>query len=361
MDPATGHFWMFGGDSGPIRRCIPTPEFRDDTWRYDPRCDRWTRVDGDAHPSARSRSAYALDTRRRRLLVFGGRFRAGTSGNYTLLRDAWSLDLATGRWSELETMGTPPSARSNAAAAYDPRTDALVVYGGNTSVSGLTFTPQGDLWSLSLADNTWTRLAMGGPTARLFHSVALRDRSFYVYGGGGANAFMGPFYGDLWRYDLDGGDGWSRVSLTGSTASLGRRISAGLVAPATGDGVVLIAGHDDEALGNRNDVHAITAGGTVRRLREGDRFGRAGNGFCDFPAGFAVPDTDAPERRSAFVTALTADGNRAVIYGGKTDCGTAGDLWSVELATGAWTPLRGTAEGVSCARSGRMNCTSLCQ
>lgn len=359
VDPTTGRLYVFGGDTGPVVQCIPAPSFSAETWRYEPSCDRWDLLSTPTAPSARSRAAWALDARRRRMIVFGGRFREGTSGAYTLYRDVWAFDLAAERWEELSPTGEAPAARSNAAAVYDPEADAFVVFGGNTSTSGLTFTPRNDTWALDLATNTWRRVATTGaaPTARLFHSAALVGRGLWVYGGGGANAFMGPFYSDLWRLDL-ATSAWSRVTLSGETAALGGRISAALL-PA-GDGAALVGGHDDGALGNRNDVLALSAAGEVSVARAGDELNRPGAGFCDFPADFATTDVDAPERRSAFVAALDPARNRVIVFGGKTDCGSAGDVWSLDLTARAWRPLRGAIEGLSCQRSGRENCRSLC-
>lgn len=358
VDPATGTMAIFGGDSGPTVMCIPAPAFRDDTWVYDPVCDRWREVTGETHPSARARAAFALDSRRRRMVLFGGRFRAGSSGNYTLLRDVWAFDLAAARWEQLMPGNTGPTARSNAAAAYDSVADELLVYGGSTSTSGLSFTPQGDVWALNLETLQWRRVAASGPPARLFHAAAVNGRRLFVVGGGDARAFTGPFLRDAWSLDLEAGS-WTRVPLTGDTERLGGRISASLV-PA-GDGYVLLGGHDDGALGNRNDVLAIAADGAVSTLREGDSLQRAGAGFCDFPPDFAAEDMDSPERRSAFVAAVDPARQRAIVYGGKTDCGLANDVWAVGLTTGAWTVLRGTNDGLSCTRSGRSSCSSLCQ
>jgi hypothetical protein len=359
VDPVTGRMYVFGGDTGPVVRCIPAPVFSGETWRYEPSCDRWDLLTTPTAPSPRSRAAWALDARRRRLIVFGGRFRQGTTGAYTLYRDVWAFDLATERWEEIAVKGEAPVARSNAAAAYDPESDAFLLFGGNTSTSGLTFTPRNDTWALDLGTSTWRRVTTSGalPTARLFHAAALVGRSLWVYGGGGANAFMGPFYSDLWRLDLATG-AWSRVTLTGESTALGGRISAALLP--TGEGATLIGGHDDGALGNRNDVITVSATGEVAVARAGDEINRPGAGFCDFPADFSTTDMDAPERRSAFVFAVDPMRQRALVFGGKTDCGNAGDVWSLDLNTHAWRSLRGATEGLSCQRSGRENCRSLC-
>jgi hypothetical protein len=293
-------------------------------------------------------------------VLFGGRYRRGGTGNYTLYRDVWALDLATERWEELQTTGAAPSARANAVAVYDAEGDEFVVHGGNTSVNGLAFTPRADALALNLETLAWRPVAASGPPGRLFHAAATRDRALVILGGGDERAFQGPFLRDAWSLDLRSGL-WSRMTLSGETASLGARISAALVPDPGGDGYVLLGGHDDGALGNRNDVLGIAPGGAVRVLRNGDALRRAGMGFCNFPADFTEPDLEAPERRSAFVVGLDPPRRRAIVYGGKTDCGLAGDVWAVNLQDGVWSLLRGTQEGLSCVRSGRTACASLCQ
>jgi N-acetylneuraminic acid mutarotase len=360
VDPVTGFLYVFGGDTGRVVSCMAMPAFSDETWRYDTRCDRWDRLTTDTHPSARSRAAWALDTRRRRMIVFGGRYRAGASGAYTNYNDVWSFDLATERWEQLMPMGDAPAARANAAATYDAERDVVLLFGGNTSTNGASFTPRNDVWALDLEAPAWRRITTTGtaPSTRLFHAVTVAGGALMVYGGGGANAFTGPFYRDLWRLDLTS-RAWSSVMLSGSATALGGRIGASLLPLRDGE-VMVVAGHDDGALGNRNDLLTINTAGAVRVVRGGDELQTPGAGFCDFPADFTTTDQDSPERRSAFVVAHDPMRNRAIVYGGKTDCGLAGDVWALDLMSNTWRPLRGSTDGLSCQRSGRENCRSLC-
>ena len=358
VDPVTGAFFLFGGDVGPVVSCIARPAFDDATWRFDPRCNLWTRLAPAAHPSARARTAYALDARRRRLLMFGGRARTAASGAYTVYRELWSLDLAAGRWELLSPVGDAPVARANATLVVDAASDSAVLFGGNTSTDGARFTPRNDTWRLDLATLTWSRVGLAGPPpARQFHAAAVRDWAMVVLGGGDANAFAGPFLPDAWRLDL-AADRWTQLPLTGDTDALAGRISHALAARA--DDLVIVGGHDDGALGNRNDVLSVDAAGAVTQRRAGDTLGTPGSGFCSFPPDFANIDDASPERRSAFVLAEDPARQRVVVYGGKTDCGTASDLWSLDLRTLAWTSLRSTTDGLACGRTGRENCHSLC-
>jgi hypothetical protein len=234
--------------------------------------------------------------------------------------------------------------------------DELIVHGGNTSVSGAAFQPQGDLWALNLETRAWRRVTTtGGPSPRLFHGAAIVGRSLFVLGGGGANAFQGPFNTDLWRLDLQS-NAWA--SVFDANDDVAGRINPALVPD--GDGLLLLTGHDDGALGNRNDAIGISASGAVTVHVAGDQLNEMPAGFCMFPAGFVTPEADTPERRSAAVVAPDPARNRVVVYGGKTDCGLAGDVWLFDTSTRRWRVSRGTTDGMSCARQNRSNCRTLC-
>jgi hypothetical protein len=359
VDPMTGALYVVGGDQGSTEMCMPRPMFTAEVWRYEPECIRWTLLNVDSGPTPRSRAASALDTHRRRLLMFGGRFRSGASGAYTLYDETWALDLAQTQWTRVDTSGPGPSARANASAVYDEARDRLVVFGGNTSTDPLRFTPQNDTWALDLGTGTWSRLGAtsAAPPARQFHAAAAGNGTMVIVSGGDANAFTGPFLHDAWSFDL-AMNAWTELPLSGDDP-LGR-INHAIVFDSSRSRFILLAGHDDGDLGNRNDAMELASDGTVRSLVAGDTFNQPGAGFCDFPSDFTVADANAPERRSAMVAALDASHDRVIVFGGRTDCGSTNDVWSFDLAMNRWSPLQTSNEGVSCARAGRTDCTALC-
>jgi len=76
------------------------------------------------------------------------------------------------------------------------------------------------------------------------------------------------------------------------------RIRGGLAEDADRHRMLLFAGHDDQSLGERNDLWALDLTGNVwTKLREGDSLNQPGSGFCDFPKDFTTPDLESPERR----------------------------------------------------------------
>lgn len=97
-----------------------------------------------AGPSARSATAGAIDTRRGRLIVFGGN---GAFGGSTRTNQVWSFGFADSAWAPLSPQGFLPSIRSAAVAAYDSLGDRLFAYGGFTGVDYSEVN-----WTLRFAD-----------------------------------------------------------------------------------------------------------------------------------------------------------------------------------------------------------------
>jgi len=365
---------MFGGDTAVVV-CgnPPARQFAGDTWIFDAGCGRWTELAPATAPSPRSRHSVALDSTRDRAILFGGRFRTGSSGDYTHYADLWAFDFASQTWSELPATGDVPPARSNSSMAVIG--DEVVLFGGNDSPSGLNFSPLDDTYVLDLTTNQWRQVTGGqAPPARLFHAMAGDEeaRRVYIFSGGDANAFVGPFLTDLWVLDL-ATSAWHEIQATDAVGADVGRIKLGLaVQPATETNpkqLLMFAGHDAGAFGNRNDVRKIDLTGAVTlplaaplswgTVIEGDTDATSG-GVCDFPADFVTPDLASPERREAMVFAPRADGQAWIVFGGDSDCGRLNDVWWLDVATGTWTPLKESLVGLTCPRIPGANCTSLC-
>ncbi len=293
------------------------------------------------------------------MLIFGGRFRDDSTGGstYTLYDDLWAFDLDALTWEQLSS-GEGPEARVSHVMAVSG--DTLLLYGGNASTSGLSYIALGDLWAWDLANGGWTQLqSAADPGDRLFHADAMSadGSTWYIYGGGDEHAFTGPFFDDLWALDVASLT-WTELDNGGSGAPDGR-IGANLVSDDARNRVILWAGHDDQALGNTNQVWAFDlGGGGWSELAQGDVLDNGDVGFCDFPADFVDPDLHAPERRYTGAAVATDDG-RMVIFGGKTDCGVINDGWSYDLAAQTWTEGSPATTGEICQRA-FSECSSLC-
>jgi hypothetical protein len=142
-------------------------------------------------PPARSYHTTIYDPLRDRLVVFGGRSTLGG----TTFRDAWSLWLSpTLRWERIEPHGTaPPFGRQGHTAIYDPVRDRMVVYGAGTTAD--------DVWALTFADTTWSRVITTNPPPRRSFHTAVYDPArdvMTVFGGNDGNLPLS----DVWDLDL---------------------------------------------------------------------------------------------------------------------------------------------------------------
>jgi len=158
-----------------------------------------------------------VDTPRHRLLVIGGHTVSLLSGYSTLA--IYALDYTTATWSTLPS-SSPMGVRTT-PTLLDTRRDRLLFFGGVT-VHTLTKAQYNDLWSFDPATLEWRQMNPGGtiPSARYYFSAAYdssRDR-VVVLGGlknGSAPGEMIPA-GGVYHLDLSNGDGtWSRYDPAG--------------------------------------------------------------------------------------------------------------------------------------------------
>lgn len=355
---------FFGGDVGVPVQCNPAPKPTGELWVYDARCKTFAQVNASGGPGPRARGLAVYDPKGDRLVVFGGRYREASSGPYTVYADVWTLNLETLTWQELPTTGVAPPARSSVAGAYNPLTEELVLFGGNSSTSGLSFGPLDDAWALNLATGAWREIVATGtkPPARLFHSAAIDPATgrLFIHGGGGAGAFQGPFMTDLWSLDPATG-AWTEEDAGTGTAPMGR-IHASLTFDSKQKRVLLFAGHDDGAVGNNNDTWSFDpATKAWSGLVPAEQVKTPAPQFCLFPPDFTDANLSAPDRRSAQLAVLDEAGGRWFVYGGKTDCGNIDDVWLFELATNKWQREVEASVGEACVR-GKFpsQCTTLC-
>ena len=365
-DPADGRIVLFGGSFGVPVNCSANVAhtYEDDTWVYDLGCDQWHQVEDPNTPVGRVRHAAVLDTLRHRMLIVGGRERAGSSGTYTRHGEVSAFDLATETWSELAT-NAGPAPRYNLAAVYDPTGDRMIIMGGNTSTSAATYKDSNDVWALDLATDTWSEVTTAGskPARRFWHAGLWDDtrQRLVIFGGSNAQQVFSPsatYFSDAWVLDFtQSPPAWSRLD-QGTRGPEGRFWS-GMAHDVAGDRYLVFAGHDDKRLGNRNDLWALDpSSGAWTLLGAGDTYNKDPIATCDFPPDFTNVDAAFPERRHAGV--VVSDGQHAWVTGGKTDCGNIDDVFELDLATAAWTERVTATVGEVCLRKGGLNCNDLC-
>lgn len=367
-DPDGQRVVLFGGSFGVPQNCsaIVAHTYESDTWIYDIPCNQWHKATG-TQPVGRVRHAAAYDSQRHRMIVWGGRERKGSSGAYTLHPEMLAFDLESETWEQLTISGSAaPRARFNHVMVYDPDGDRVIVMGGNTSADPLVYSEAKDVWAFSFATGAWTDLTPTSgfqPDARFWHA-GLWDPTrkwLVIYGGADNGSAFDPqakYFDDVWAFDTTASPPqW--YQLDSSQTVPDGRFWSGMVYDDAHDRYVMFGGHDDAALGNRNDTWAFgPTTGQWQRLSAGDTFNKPPAAFCQFPPDFTVVDMDAPERRHAGV--FVAGPGRAFLTGGKTDCGNVDDLFSYDFADEAWEERVTATVGESCIRKGGLSCNDLC-
>lgn len=178
-------------------------------------------------PSARYLHTAVEDQAHDRMIVFGG----------VGLNDVWVLANADGvggtpAWTQLNPLGTPPSARDNASAVYDPVDNEMFVFGGDTRPGSNG--DVNDTWVLTnangLADTPqWIQLTPTGSLPEIRRQAGLAydatsNRMILVGGLDGTQPFPQQDLHDVWVLEnanrLTGTPTWIQLNLIGTAGPL---------------------------------------------------------------------------------------------------------------------------------------------
>lgn len=269
-DPVRGETLLLGGDTD------LSAQSADSLWGWTG--TEW-RVHGPADPGWRTLPAMAFDTRRGRLVLYGGKPVLGRHVYAdTAASDTWEWDGV--RWMRRDVSG--PGPLDHHAMAYDEARGAVVVQGG---ADGGSILP-GETWIFD--GEAWTRAAdaASGPGQRVHHAMAYdaRRRRVILFGGFGED---GDPPADVWEWD---GSRWQTVTSPGPGPRSRHRMAYDAER-----GVTVLYGGTDEASTWTWDGRAW------RRVA-----------------------TEGPPPRDMHAMAWDARRRRIVLYGGG---GTRSDLW----------------------------------
>jgi len=277
VDPATGSAYLFGGRDG-----VTTYS---DLWRFDPRSERWARLEpgGTVPPGRFGHDAVWLPGRG--LVVFAGQSAAG------FFNDLWLYDPVAATWSLLPAGGDPPVPRYGSCAvlgsdgrlwishgftedgvrfadtrAYDfaagawvDQTPAVgdlpvarclhacfeaddgrfILFGGQTTGTAAL----GDLWALSAFTeaDSWAEIGGTLPPPRNLYASVRTDSAFVVFGGG---SLEGGFRDDTWTFS---GFDLSAAPLSTTGEPPAARRAAAFAEDVAGGRLLLFGGWDGTA------------------------------------------------------------------------------------------------------------------
>ena len=172
-----------------------------DTWSYSYVTNSWTQLHPAKSPDRRLGGAMVYDSTADRVILFGG-CANGIDFTCTLMNDTWIYRYASNEWTQV-TPPVAPSPRSFAAAAYDSRDDAVLLFGGADGQSVLN-----DTWTYSFFENRWTnRTPSPSPPARRLGAMGydpVRNQAI-LFGGSLATGFTFMPTNDTWTYTLSAG------------------------------------------------------------------------------------------------------------------------------------------------------------
>jgi hypothetical protein len=313
-----------------------------------PGASLWTALSpAGGSPSGRTGHALAYDAANNRAIVFGGLGNSACSGVPPLFNDVWVLANADGTappaWAPLAPAGTPPARRAGPAAAYDPASNRLIVFGGDPSV-GYCYGALNDVWVLTHANGlggtpAWTPLAPIGtpPNVRQSPEVVYDTNSgrLIIYGGN-QNACQPYNSGDVWvlanANGLGGTPTWTQLAPIGPAPA--PRVGHAMVYDSPNDRLIVFAGVTETSL--TNDVwvlsHATGLGGTPVWTR-------------------LTPSGSPPLPRAGHSATYDAVNNRLLTFGGNVQGGgPTNEVWMLTGANG----LGGASEWVRLSPGGSL-------
>src|SRR2546422_9901499 len=276
---------------------------KNEAWIYDPSTTRGTTPRRGVRPSARREASMAYDSRRDRMILFGG------FNNITgYLRDTWTYDIANTTWTNVTPGTMPPGAREGAGMVYDTVRDRVFLFGGDGPAGYYGDTNEYNPTTTSWAGVTFLR--QPSPRTELSMTHDARTHRSLLFGGISQPGFV--LHNDTWILDPGTTAGWTNVATTGPSG----RYGAAMAYDARADVTILFGGNSFRA-GAHNDTWAYNA--TTNRWTDRGQ---------------------APSPRYGYAWADDARAHSVVLFGGSDQAGTIfGDTWAYDPIANLWTNL----------------------
>jgi hypothetical protein len=286
-------------------------------------------------PAPRKNQSQVYDPSSNRMIVFDGC--SASCGSF--LNDVWVLTNANGiggtpAWIELFPAGGPPGGRSGQAAVYDPGTNSMIIFGGDSSLPANP-TTYSDVWVLSNANGlggtpTWTELSpTGGPPAGQAYGGAVYDpinNRMIVFGG---YRQASVYSNATWALSNANGQGgtpvWTNLTAEGASGSPPATQGPTAVYDVASNRMTIFGGSDaSETL--YNGVWLLTDA----------------NGLGGTPTWMQLTPSGGPPAARAFLGAVFNPASaRMTVFGGGTSTTGLNDTWVLTNANAVTGPVVG--------------------
>ncbi|MCI4365188.1 MAG: PKD domain-containing protein, partial [Thermoplasmata archaeon] len=211
-DPVDHAVLLFGGEMGGAGASF------NDTWEFG--STGWVQLHPTTAPSTRARGMLSWDPLLGSAVLFGG-FSA-----YGVPDDGDTWEFANNQWAPVVTTQAP-SSRDGSMFVYDPNVNAIVLFGGFYTNSGLGQGVDNDTWYFN---GTWNQVQpLTNPSGRALQSAAFDPEMQLLYAFGG--------YG----FPTPMNDSWAWIQPL-SSASINASVTVGEVGIPVGFNVTTIGG-----------------------------------------------------------------------------------------------------------------------
>lgn len=193
VDTFSGEVFLYGGQDGQSTTAM------DDLWQWNG--TDWTQLNPTGTPGGLMWHGMAYDAIRNVTVTFGGRRDIWNQMSY--LDETWEYSHALNQWSQAFTFNSPPPATAT-ALSYHPALQQIVAFGGKTGQS----TAAGQTWTFDGTD--WTQINTTGtnPPARSGANLLVNySRNVLVLVGG--RDPNGAILNDTWEHD---GTQWREIT-----------------------------------------------------------------------------------------------------------------------------------------------------
>ncbi|MGH7496932.1 MAG: Kelch repeat-containing protein [bacterium] len=195
---------IFGGRNWEIENSY-------DLWALDldpqsPTFEKWRDLTvKEDHPAGRFDHVAVFDSLKNRMLVYGG----WSKKEKEYLGDTWAFYFATmpegalrpeakGEWKKIKAKKSHPPKRRHAVGAYDSSRNWFILCGGFGEEGYLN-----DVWAFDLALDNWTNITPG-PQPRIDHQAVYDPRSQHLIIYGGDARLQNKFH-DMWELQIQAG------------------------------------------------------------------------------------------------------------------------------------------------------------